>query len=695
MLSLTEVVDLRDPKMLRELLESGPQLWHTCIDSFPPAPARQATSGIINVGELVYEDLQREQLSLSSLNIGGNKVWQKEIYFWVDPSEELQAGDKLRLVAVDIYPPASNFRPEISLTHDQNTLERGIVLSVGETHSLQLGIIFPMKFKGSLNRVVSLDLMLQKNIGSFATKTIRYKVGFLLLGDVVSKTASHLQDAQLRPKIELSVEAPPFIPISNIIRFDQELVRCFLLLLCFHFTSSSYPRLILSLQSMPWTDPTALSQIMPKPHNFAKSLTIVDPFRFVSEELYRGYVEAFQQNRLPELVLRYGLNHLNQILANDSLLAVSTVEYMRTLGILAVLEEMQTRLDIAKFDLNFVPIKFAIESDSHFTILLKCKIHVPGSSESRPRVLIGDHIRIRPVKEDLATLHIPLFELIAVVTNYVLATEEATCLVSMQKFCPIEALENVRYDVRFSYDNSSFSFTHYLLQRNTVLSKHFLDAIFPTVALFDKLNQYRKLHPLRDHSMEKTASIRREYGSFNAEQERAIQNIVDWTDLEYPKGFKPPILPPFVIFGPPGTGKTRTVTESILRIIGEYPEKRILVCAPSDAAADVIAIRLCKSLGSDQLFRLNWWQRMLTSLPSMLLPYSYQAGDMFELPTTDILKKFQVVVSTCSSAGIFMSEWSRVDFDVVIVDEASQATESEVRFFLQFTTPKVLSIWYI
>jgi hypothetical protein len=45
-----------------------------------------------------------------------------------------------------------------------------------------------------------------------------------------------------------------------------------------------------------------------------------------------------------------------------------------------------------------------------------------------------------------------------------------------------------------------------------------------------------------------------------------------------------------VIFGPPGTGKTKTVAEGVLR--ATLQGMRVLVCAPSDSAADVVCERL-------------------------------------------------------------------------------------------------------
>nr|XP_040019755.1 RNA helicase Mov10l1 [Gasterosteus aculeatus aculeatus] len=131
---------------------------------------------------------------------------------------------------------------------------------------------------------------------------------------------------------------------------------------------------------------------------------------------------------------------------------------------------------------------------------------------------------------------------------------------------------------------------------------------------------------------------------------------------------------PYVLFGPPGTGKTITLIEAILQVYHFLPSSRVLVCTPSNSAADLICIRLHGSgfLHAASLARVNASRRQEESIPEVLRQYSKAGEDIRHASF------HRIVVSTCSSAGMFHNIGLQVGhFSHVFLDEAGQATEPE------------------
>jgi helicase MOV-10 len=58
---------------------------------------------------------------------------------------------------------------------------------------------------------------------------------------------------------------------------------------------------------------------------------------------------------------------------------------------------------------------------------------------------------------------------------------------------------------------------------------------------------------------------------------------------------------PYLISGPPGTGKTKTVVEIALQLVTENDSARLLLCAPSDSASDTLVQRLSHHFGPKEL----------------------------------------------------------------------------------------------
>uniref|UniRef100_A0A8C3AJT2 RNA helicase n=1 Tax=Cyclopterus lumpus TaxID=8103 RepID=A0A8C3AJT2_CYCLU len=142
---------------------------------------------------------------------------------------------------------------------------------------------------------------------------------------------------------------------------------------------------------------------------------------------------------------------------------------------------------------------------------------------------------------------------------------------------------------------------------------------------------------------------------------------------------------PYVLFGPPGTGKTITLIEAILQVYHFLPSSRVLVCTPSNSAADLVCIRLHDSgfLHAASLARVNASSRQEESIPEVLRLYSKAGEDIRHASF------HRIVVSTCSSAGMFHNIGLQVGhFTHVFLDEAGQATEPESLIPMSFMSER-------
>lgn len=174
----------------------------------------------------------------------------------------------------------------------------------------------------------------------------------------------------------------------------------------------------------------------------------------------------------------------------------------------------------------------------------------------------------------------------------------------------------------------------------------------------------------------------------NYYQKEAVRNVL--------LGVSRPL--PYIIFGPPGTGKTVTLVEVILQILRMLPHSRILIGTPSNNAADLIALRLINSgvLNPGDLVRLVSLKfAMDDKIPLELIPYCatvYQGKEgtfgheatvlengLILGSTSSAIGRHRITVSTCFSLGqLYTMGFSKNHFTHFIIDEAGQATEPEI-----------------
>lgn len=111
----------------------------------------------------------------------------------------------------------------------------------------------------------------------------------------------------------------------------------------------------------------------------------------------------------------------------------------------------------------------------------------------------------------------------------------------------------------------------------------------------------------------------------------------------------------YIINGPPGTGKTKTIVEAVTQLAKDTDfSGSILICAPSSAAADTLALRLRALFAPHAMFRLNEFSRTFAEVPQELLPHCYIENNIFSLPPFKDLMSYRIVVATCQSTEMLV-----------------------------------------
>lgn len=303
------------------------------------------------------------------------------------------------------------------------------------------------------------------------------------------------------------------------------------------------------------------------------------------------------------------------------------------------IEEEQQRLNLAMYAMEGVDI---IQRYPEYEVAVR------GLGEGRPSVIVGDIIHVKHSRDATDTWYEGCIHKI---------TGTSVRLRFNEKFT---ALRGAKVDVRFVLNRLPDRRMHQAISSPVSLPR----------LLFPRIQDVHNLHPPTDYDVHRITLIDRTLSN-NKEQLETIAAIVN----------RPPGSVPFVVYGPPGTGKTVTIVEAIRQILAANPEARILACAPSNSAADLIALRLAhRPLSPRELFRMNSYARPYKSLAenaSILTDFSlYNDNKVFAIPPLEKLITYRVIVSTCISAGIPHGLGiERGHFTHVFLDEAGQATE--------------------
>ncbi|TKA63423.1 hypothetical protein B0A55_12210, partial [Friedmanniomyces simplex] len=279
-------------------------------------------------------------------------------------------------------------------------------------------------------------------------------------------------------------------------------------------------------------------------------------------------------------------------------------------------------------------------------------LHVPGLREASLRVEIGDIVLLRQLHFGMRgeVLEAPFLtyhdDQPVVVSPYV----------NSQYHSVIWGIDRLRERLTLKVDGllpTSMSFNaSFTLQgaRLGALSKAVADVEYLLTTNQGSCWMRSMLFPESgDGVMQKTLnkgtiSWKPRDSQLNYEQIRAVDNVLSRAYGTIP----------YMISGPPGTGKTKTLVELALQLISATPEAHLLVCAPSDPAADTLTQRLRQHMAPKQLLRLNSPSRSFPEVPMSILPFCHVDEDMFSLPPFPQMMAYKIVVTSCRDAEILV-----------------------------------------
>uniref|UniRef100_A0AAQ6IQ22 RNA helicase n=1 Tax=Anabas testudineus TaxID=64144 RepID=A0AAQ6IQ22_ANATE len=322
---------------------------------------------------------------------------------------------------------------------------------------------------------------------------------------------------------------------------------------------------------------------------------------------------------------------------------LSWENYFEKFQLLLFLEELQMEVDIRRYN---IPNK-----DRDHAIMIRDPVNkkllimeVPGVSENRPSVLRGDKLLVYPAGEKQVKY-----------CGYVHSVQLDSVKLGFDSKLLDSFVDYMKFHVEFTINRVTLRLQHRAAE---LANQYRLEKVlFPTAPTFVSGQTVLPKLKLFDWKLER-----------NPEQYQAVQHIVAGTS-------KPA---PYLVFGPPGTGKTVTLVEAIKQIEKTQASYHILACAPSNSAADLLCRKILEHVDEHKVFRLYASSRDPKAVPDRLKACSNLVGECYIFPPKEKLMEYKILVTTLLTAGRLVTGGIPAGhFTHVFVDEAGHAVETE------------------
>uniref|UniRef100_A0A8D3DWQ4 RNA helicase n=1 Tax=Scophthalmus maximus TaxID=52904 RepID=A0A8D3DWQ4_SCOMX len=388
-------------------------------------------------------------------------------------------------------------------------------------------------------------------------------------------------------------------------------------------------------RSLPAWTPTATSTIVdgqrPEGMSLMQLKNVLDLKKYAIPPYVNQLVNA----------LKSSLPHNRRALLQSPL---SWENYAEKFQLLLFLEELQMVVDMKRYN---IPND---DKEEHAVMTRDAKnkkllvLEVPGVAENRPSVLRGDELLVRPAGETGVKYR-----------GYVHSVELNRVKLGFSSELLSRFYEGMKFSVEFTVNRLTLRLQHRAAE---LVEEHGLEELlFPAAPSSSAQQPELPNLSLFDWKLER-----------NEEQFRAVKHIV--------AGSSRPA--PYLVFGPPGTGKTVTLVEAIKQIEKTQASCRILACAPSNSAADLLCKKILDHVDDFKVFRMYASSRDPKMVPEELKACSNLVGDCYLYPPKEKLMEYRVVVTTLLTAGRLVSGGVPTGhYTHVFVDEAGHAVETE------------------
>ena len=314
-------------------------------------------------------------------------------------------------------------------------------------------------------------------------------------------------------------------------------------------------------------------------------------------------------NDIADVVSRFRDENIGDLATIERLLETLprnvTFRWAQLMHLCLYAEEIQCIRDLDQFRMEDVNIRKVGNTMILFS--------VPGLAENRPSLLVGDKISI---EHDHRRNY-----------GYIWEIHEIEIVVSISNKLFNSLNSNSLVNVCFELNSLPFKLMHQGI--NKIQDNKWIGLVNPLYGI-----------RVEDNGVRVTTQFNT---NLNAEQMIAVKNIVEKRSTAC-----------YILFGPPGTGKSISLVEAIKQICHKRPNEKILVTASSNTAADLLCQKLSTGpgmLSTEQMLRFMAERRSVMDVSEECLGYSKIEGGSFATPDLNVLEGYKVVVATMATAA--------------------------------------------